>query len=176
MANIQNLKPQAFKLTPETAKIANLKSQESKRRKKLLKECLEILMERDITGSDGNTVSGAEAISVKLFQQAMKGNIKAFEMIRDTVGQKPIDKIMVADVDPEVIAEVENVVLGHSSGSDTALPTGSVLCLDKHTGEVIKAYRNATDAAADLKLDKSNINKCIRGKLKSTGGYAWKEI
>ena len=36
--------------------------------------------------------------------------MKALEMIRDTAGYKPVDKVMVADVEPSVIAEVEQMV------------------------------------------------------------------
>jgi hypothetical protein len=32
--------------------------------------------------------------------------------VRDTAGQKPIEKIMVADVDAEVVEQIENMVLG----------------------------------------------------------------
>jgi hypothetical protein len=175
MANIQNLLHDGpCKYTSETAKAANLKSQEAKKRKKQLRECLEILMEKDFTGPDGKNISGAEAISVKLFQQAMKGNIKAFEMIRDTVGQKPIDKIMVAEVDPEVMREVEDVVLGTTAGMN--IPAGSILQCDKVTGDTIKVFRTVADAAAELGMDKSNINKCVRGKLKSAGGFVWRQV
>lgn len=40
--------------------------------------------------SHGNT---QEKISLSLIAQAMEGNTKAFEVIRDTVGEKPTDKI-----------------------------------------------------------------------------------
>ena len=36
---------------------------------------------------------------------------EAFAVIRDTIGEKPIDKVMIADVEPSVIAEVEAMVL-----------------------------------------------------------------
>ncbi len=177
MANIQNLLHDGpCKYTSETAKAANLKSQEAKKRKKQLRECLEILMEKDFTGPDGKNISGAEAISVKLFQQAMKGNIRAFEMIRDTVGQKPIDKIMVAEVDPEVMREVEDVVLGVTSCVSSNIPAGSILQCDKVTGDTIKVFRTVADAAAELGMDKSNINKCVHGKLKSAGGFIWRQV
>ena len=48
---------------------------------------------------------------MKLFEQAMKGNIKAFETIRSTVGQDPVQKVMLAEVNQDVIDEVERAVL-----------------------------------------------------------------
>ena len=54
-------------------------------------------------------------ISVALVNEAIEGNnagsvTKAFETIRDTIGEKPVDKIMVSDVEPGVIAEIERMV------------------------------------------------------------------
>ena len=41
----------------------------------------------------------------------MKGNVKAFETIRSTVGQDPVQKLVIAEVDQSVIDEVERAVL-----------------------------------------------------------------
>jgi len=41
----------------------------------------------------------------------MKGNIRAFETIRSTVGQDPVQKITVAEINQDIIDEVENAVL-----------------------------------------------------------------
>ena len=68
-------------------------SGKARRRKKLLRECLEELLERETVDENGEKMSGAEAVSVKLFQQAMSGDLKAFEIVRDTAGQKPIEKV-----------------------------------------------------------------------------------
>lgn len=86
-------------------------SGEAKRRKKLLKECLDELLEKDYVDKKGNKASGAEALASTLFKKALAGDLKAFELVRDTAGQKPIDKIMVADVDQETIDAVEKAVL-----------------------------------------------------------------
>ena len=57
-------------------------------------------------------MSGSEAISVAVFKKALAGDIKAYEVVRDTAGQKPVDKIMLAEVDQTTINEVESMVLG----------------------------------------------------------------
>lgn len=95
--NTNNLKPftseQSHEAAVKNGRKGGIACRESRERKKLLKECLEILLERDVKGSDGATVPGAEAISVELFNKALSGDIKAFEVIRDTVGQKPAEKV-----------------------------------------------------------------------------------
>lgn len=94
----------------ENGRKGGFASGKSKREKKLLRECIEILLEKEMTDKSGKTITGAEALTAKLFAEAMKGNVKAFEVLRDTAGQKPVEKVMVADVDPAVIAEVEAIV------------------------------------------------------------------
>lgn len=106
MANEQNLRPSEYKLSQEEAKKGGINSGKARRQKKLLRECLEILLEKEMTDKKGETMSGAEALSAKLFKEAMKGNVKAFEVLRDTAGQKPVEKVqMNADVNIAESAE-----------------------------------------------------------------------
>jgi len=119
VSNLENLKGHGFdeRTAEEQRKIASMggkASAKARREKKNLRIALEMLLEKDFKDKSGKTVSGTEAITAKLFEQAMRGNIKAFETIRSTVGQDPVQKVMVADVDPEVINEVESIVLGNS--------------------------------------------------------------
>ena len=81
----------------------------------MLKDCLEILMEKKMQGNDGKKITGAEALAVNLFVKALSEQdtakaAKAFEVIRDTSGQKPVDKVMIAEVDQAVIDEVEKMM------------------------------------------------------------------
>ena len=118
MANEQNLHPSEYKLSQEEAKKGGIASGEARRRKRDLRQALEMLLEKDFTDKKGNVISGTEAVTTKLFEQAMRGNVKAFETIRATVGQDPVQKVMIAEVDPAVIEEVERAVLDDSSASD----------------------------------------------------------
>ena len=111
MSRIDNFKGNFHKLTAEEQSEAGKKSAEARRKKRDLKLALEALLERDYKDKQGNAVSGTEALAAKLFEQAMKGNVKAFETIRDTAGQKPVERIMVAEVDPETVDEIEKMVL-----------------------------------------------------------------
>jgi hypothetical protein len=96
----------------KTARKGGIASAEARRKKRDLRMAIEALLEKDYTSKNGETVSGAEAIAIKQFEKAMKGDTRAFEVLRDTAGQKPIEKVMVADVEQSVIDEVEKAVLG----------------------------------------------------------------
>lgn len=80
----KNLKPfRSVEEAREKGKKGGIKSGEVRRERKALKEELLCLLEQ------GNT---QEKISLALIKQALKGNVKAFALIRDTIGEKPIDK------------------------------------------------------------------------------------
>lgn len=113
MANKQNLNPFGTLTEDEQRKISSKggkASGEARRKKKLLRECLEILLEKEMTDKKGETMTGAEALSAKLFKEAMKGNVKAFEVLRDTAGQKPVEKVVVSEIDTDVIDEIERMM------------------------------------------------------------------
>ena len=116
MPNEQNLKPFTSDQSREKAVIngrrGGVASGVAKRKRKDLRQALEDLLNRKYTDKNGNKLTGTEAITAKLFEQAMKGNIKAFETIRSTVGQDPVQKVMLAEVNQDVIDEVERAVLG----------------------------------------------------------------
>lgn len=107
-----NLIPAAHPLTVEEASRGGKASAEARRKKKELRECLEILLEREIKARNGETMSGAEAISAKLFEKALKGDIKAFEVVRDSVGQKQVERVQIAEIDQSAIDEVEKLFNG----------------------------------------------------------------
>ena len=105
LANTENLVSLADRTTEEQRAIASAggkASGEARRKRKTLKEELLLIL------SEGET---QQSVTLALIEKAMSGDTKAFEVIRDTIGEKPIDKVMIADVDPSVIAEVEAMVL-----------------------------------------------------------------
>ncbi len=85
--NSENLIP-FNKLTEEEhreiARKGGIKSGETRRRKKTFKQELEWLLEENETQKN---------ITIALIKEALDGNTKAFEVIRDTVGEKPVDKL-----------------------------------------------------------------------------------
>ena len=111
MANEQNLIPNSERTPSELREMARnggLASGEARRKRKTLKEELLLLL------SEGET---QQSVTLALIEKAMSGDTKAFEVIRDTIGEKPVDKVMIADVEPSVIAEVEAIVNGQETGS-----------------------------------------------------------
>ena len=77
----------------EIARQGGVASGIARREKKSLREAMQILMDADLTGKDGKTMTGTEAMAAKVFQAALKGDWKAWELARDTAGQKPVDKV-----------------------------------------------------------------------------------
>ena len=65
MVNEQNLKPCEYKFTQEEAKKGGIASGESRRRKKLLRECIDELLAKEYT-TEGKTLTGSEALAVTL--------------------------------------------------------------------------------------------------------------
>lgn len=118
MANEQNLlkgEASRFQSGEEAAKSGakgGKASGRAKRRKKDLAQALQMLLDKQYVDKNGKKATGTEVIATKLFEQAMKGNIKAFETIRSTTGQDPVQKVMIAEVDQNVVDEVERAVFG----------------------------------------------------------------
>ena len=109
MAGKENLRPVSSKEEArERGRKGGLASGEARRKRKTLKEELLLML------AEGET---QQSVTLALIEKAMSGDTKAFEVIRDTIGEKPVDKVMIADVEPSVIAEVEAMVL---TDDDTA--------------------------------------------------------
>lgn len=76
---IQRMGGQAFKAKME--------------RRKSLREEFEALLAAQITATDGKTqMSGSKALASAMFAKGLKGDVKAATFVRDTVGEKPVDK------------------------------------------------------------------------------------
>jgi hypothetical protein len=91
------------------------RSAEARRAKKTFREQFEAELEAEISQRDknGNVIGKTtvkDAITKQMVQRALKGNTRAFELIRDTIGEKPSETIVVTDIDPEVVKEVELMV------------------------------------------------------------------
>lgn len=104
MANEKNLKPIRTKSEArEKGKKGGIKSGEVRAQRKTLKEELLVLLETKV---EDKTIQ--EKISFSLIQEALSGNVKAFETIRDTIGEKPQDKVNIS-------GEVNNPFSGMST-------------------------------------------------------------
>lgn len=121
MANKENLTPFTSEQSREEA-VKNgakggIKSGEVRRARRDIRKALEALLEKDYKDKSGNVMSGTEAIALKQMEKAMKGDSRAFEIIRDTIGQKPVERIQVTEINPDDIAEIEALVLDDQTAS-----------------------------------------------------------
>lgn len=94
----ENLKPfNSDKLTvDEQRKIQSdggKASGDSRRKTKIMKEMLEYLLEKETIGKNGEKITTLEQINVALVNQAKLGDVKAYNAIRDTIGQKPVEQV-----------------------------------------------------------------------------------
>lgn len=97
--NEENLISLGDRTTEEQREIARkggIASGKARRERKTLREELLLLLEK------GDT---QEKISLAMIKEALDGNTKAFEVIRDTIGEKPIDKT--ADVTRDITINIE---------------------------------------------------------------------
>ena len=111
MANEQNLKPFTSEQSRDEAKKNGAKggiaSGKARREKKAFKETLETLLSMPMKNGDeisvddiqnfaaikGKNISVQEAILIAQVQKAMKGDTRAAEYVRDSIGQKPTDNM-----------------------------------------------------------------------------------
>lgn len=104
MANEENLIPFNERTESEKRAIATAggkASGKARRNKKLLRDCIDYLFEREdktVLDTEGNPMSGAEQLAYNLFVKALgepdtAKAARAFEVLRDTAGQKPVEKV-----------------------------------------------------------------------------------
>lgn len=115
MANEQNLKPRTT-LSKEEAKRLGSKggkaSAKAKRERKAIRDQLKALLELPVKneilkkkikelGISDKDIDNQMAITISIFNRALNGDTKAFEVIRDTIGEKPVEQIQ--NLNPPVI-------------------------------------------------------------------------
>ena len=107
----ETLPGKRFTTTDERASAAGKASGVARKEKGDLRRLMATWLEEEVaTGKDGEKISGAQMMVRVAVKEAAKGNPRFWELIRDTAGFKPVDRVMVAEVEPAVIAEVEQMV------------------------------------------------------------------
>ncbi len=102
MANEQNLIPlnkRSKKVQREIQEKGRKANKEKIEARKTLREELLLLLEQGDTQAK---------LSLSLIQEAINGNTKAFEVIRDTIGEKPKENIKVGVSYEDYIKKVED--------------------------------------------------------------------
>ena len=108
----------------EAASRGGKKSAEVRRKKREMRESMEALLTmpmrsgklvdvedvQNFSDLKNKNISVQERMVFSLFIKALQGDTKAFEVIRDTIGQKPADKVLVSEVDAATMQEVDDIV------------------------------------------------------------------
>ena len=102
MPNEQNLRPSEYKLSQDEAKKGGIASGEARRKKKTLRELVELFGELGVNpdtrklmkqlGIPEELMTRKMQPVVALFNKANKGDVSAFNAIRDIIGEKPVDE------------------------------------------------------------------------------------
>ena len=105
MANEQNLRPFTSDQSREAAKKNGSKggkaTARNKRERKTFREGLLLLLNEPLKDKSGNVTDNTtqDAIIAALVKRAASGDTRAFEMIRDTIGEKPVQDVKVSTGD-----------------------------------------------------------------------------
>lgn len=96
--NDENLIPvtkRSEKEAREMSRKGGINSGKARRQKKTFKELFEIALslQNEETGEQNDI-----GITAAMIKKALSGDVKAFESIRDTIGQKPIEKQEISQV------------------------------------------------------------------------------
>ena len=115
------------KMTPEqrreNGRKGGIASGEAKRRKKAMRERLEVLLElpiksgkradlesiKNLTALKGANITVEDAVMLAQIQKALKGDTAAAVFVRDTVGEKPGDAIALSgrvDTGTEMLSDI----------------------------------------------------------------------
>lgn len=104
-----NLIPQAHKLTLEEQSAGGKASVKARREKKAFKELLEMLLEEEVKDTNGNStgLTRKEALAITVIQIGLskkakdKDKLKAFRLIRDTIGEAPKERLEVTGLEEQ---------------------------------------------------------------------------
>lgn len=117
-----NLIPQNKRTKAEQREIARqggIASGIARREKKQVRDFINAWLDEEHTDKSGNVLTGAEMLASKIVQMSIKdGNMKSVEMLLALAGQKPAEKVIVSDIDNDVINEVERMVESGQKTSD----------------------------------------------------------
>lgn len=95
----EDLKPVRSKdEAKERGKKGGIASGEARRKKKTIRETLEMML----SGKMPDGATRQDAIVVALLEKALSGDVRAFEAIRDSIGEKPVNAISGVDGEPLV--------------------------------------------------------------------------
>lgn len=115
LANLIEYQKGDTKDKAKNGRLGGIASGESKRRMKTFREELMAILETQTKNSKGESITVQQNINAALALKAAKGDVRAYEVIRDTLGQKPKDEkevVVVAEgglkVNLDLVKRMEN--------------------------------------------------------------------
>lgn len=107
MANEQNLRPPTTEEARERGKKGGKASAKKRQQNKTFKEIISKFLDGQVSderlkqqmiefGFADKEVSNKSCAVFALWKEAIKGNTKAFELLRDTIGEKPQEKVNIS--------------------------------------------------------------------------------
>lgn len=89
MANDKNLRPiKSESEAREKGRIGGIKSGEKRREKRKFKEIFETLLSKESTNDKGETATIKEVIAINTLAKAVKGDLRAVELIHKMLDEK----------------------------------------------------------------------------------------
>lgn len=90
-----------FETGDERARNAGKKSGKKRKERKTLREdLLAALTDMEIPQKEtGKKIPVQEALSIAVIKSALNGNVRAYEIIRDTIGEKPVENLNIVSSD-----------------------------------------------------------------------------
>ena len=83
----------------ERSRRAGKRSGEVRRQRKTMRQELEYLLTEEIHDKNGKAMNTQKALGTSLIKAALNGSVQAFIAIRDTIGEKPVEKVDVQAAD-----------------------------------------------------------------------------
>ena len=115
MANTDNLIPQAHVLTVEEQSAGGKASGEARRKKRELREMLEeyLSLPAKVNGKDATRKDVMVLNAIRIVTEGNASDsdfLKAFALIRDTIGEQPVQRVEVDTIDPEARKEMDELL------------------------------------------------------------------
>lgn len=115
MANEQNLIPQAHKLTLEEQSAGGKASGKARRKKREIREMLEeyLAMPAKVNGRDATRKDVMVLNAIRIVTEGNASDsdfLKAFALIRDSIGEAPVQRVEVDTIDPQARERVERIL------------------------------------------------------------------
>lgn len=108
--SLKNLKPLNARPKKEQRKIQSAggkKSVQVRREAKAERESLKTLLEVALSMLDKDTGETNDYVMVQaVIEKAKKGDLSAFSLIRDTIGEKPVDKTEFSITPPTIVDDI----------------------------------------------------------------------